>query len=247
VGAALLALSGALAAIAGADTPLATGCNPLYEYCIPGALPAGGYTTQYFLPGMRVSLPGSGWSSPQDSTTELNLHPPGYSASPSVRFWVDPRLSTPCSDKVIPVHITTPAEAVHWFRSNPNMIVSPPRRTTIAGHVAAVTVDVNLTASAPRCSPSCSGPCIDYFLFFTGTGPLATDAAPGHTPGIKDLFGSGRGELVRFYFAEIAKPAHLFVIGVDTYNKHDFTALTPVASKLLARLQLPSKLPPNHP
>jgi hypothetical protein len=57
---------------------------------------------------------------------------------------------------------------------------------------------------------------------------------------------TARGELVSFYFAEIDKPAHLFVIGVDTYNKHDFDALTPVASKLLARLRLPSKLPPNH-
>jgi hypothetical protein len=243
---AVLALCGALAEHAGAARQSTADCNPFYEYCDPGALPAGVYTTRYFLPGMRVTVPGRGWSSPQDSTNELKLHPPGYSDATLLRFWVDPRLSTPCSDRVIPGQIRTPAEAVRWFRNNTNLIVSSPRRTTIAGHLAALTVDVNLSPTAPRCSPSCPTPCIDYFLFFAGTGPDVTDLASGHTPGAKDAFGSGRGELVRLYFAEIGKPSHLFVVGVDTYNKKDFAALTSVASTLLARLRLPPKLPPNH-
>ncbi|HEX6787639.1 MAG TPA: hypothetical protein VF091_00245 [Gaiellaceae bacterium] len=225
---------------AGAATRSAATCNPAYEYCDPGALPAGAYTTQYFLPGMRVRLPSRGWSSPQDSTNELRLHPPGYSDATFLRFWTDPRLSTACSDRVISARITTPAQAVRWFRSNKELLVSPPRQATIAGHVAALTIDVDLSPTAPRCGASCPGPCIDYFLFFGGTAPDATDLAPGHTPGAKDGFGSARGELVRFYFAEIRKPARLFVVGVDTYSKKDFAALTPVASTLLAKLHLPS-------
>lgn len=242
---AALASCGALAAFAGAATQTPAGCTPSYEYCNPGALPAGVYTTQYFLPGMRVTLPGRGWSSPQDSATELRLHPPGYSGPTFLRFWIDPRLSTTCTDRVISTKITTPAQAAHWFRSNKNMIVSSPRQTTIANHVAALTVDVDLSPTAPRCDPSCPAPCIDYFLFFQGTGPDAADLAPGHTPGAKDGFGSGRGELVRFYFAEIGKPSHLFVIGVDTYSRKDFATLTATASRLLTTLRLPSKLPPG--
>lgn len=242
-----LASCAVFAAFAGAATQSAAGCTPSYEYCNPGALRAGVYTTRYFLPGMRLTLPSRGWSSPQDSTNELRLHPPGYSDATFLRFWIDPSLSTACSDRVISTRITTPTQAVHWFRSNKNLIVSPPRRATIAGHLAALTIDVDLSPTAPRCSRSCPGPCIDYFLFFEGTAPDARDLAPGHTPGAKDGFGSGRGELVRFYFAEIGKPSHLFVIAVDTYSKKDFADLTPSAAKLFAKLNLPRHLPPKHP
>ena len=244
---AVVAWGGLIAALASAAMGASLACQPAWEYCDPGSLPAGVYTTQYFLPGLRVSLPGRGWSSPQDSAAELRLHPPGYSGSTVLRFWTDPRLSTPCSDRVISTRVETPAQAVRWFRSNNNMIVSPPRQTTIANHLAALTVDANLSPTAPRCDPSCPGPCMDYFLFFQGTGPDATDLAPGHTPGVKDGFGSGQGEFVRFYFAEIGKPSHLFVIGIDTSSKKDLAALTPNASKLLATLRLPSRLPPAHP
>ena len=54
-------------------------CNPAYKYCDPGRLPAWVYTTRYVLHGMRVNVPGSGWVSHHDSTTEFKLSPPGYS------------------------------------------------------------------------------------------------------------------------------------------------------------------------
>jgi hypothetical protein len=76
-------------------------------------------------------------------------------------------------------------------------------------------------------------------LFFGGTAPDATDLAPGHTAGIKDGFGSGRGQPVRLYFAAIGQPSHLFVVGVDTPSKRVFTALTASMPGLLARLRLP--------
>lgn len=224
-------------------------CNPLTEYCDPGRLHAGVYTTRYFLPGMRVDVPGSGWSSAQDSTTELKLSPPGYpdpTTAPTIRFWTDPRVTTPCSDNVLPVDMTTPARAVRWLRSNKDMVVSVPKRTTIAGHLAALRVDLDVSPNAPQCHPSCPGPCIDYFGFFGGTAPDATDLAPGHTPGIKDAFGSGRGELVRLYFAHIGPPSHLFVVGVDTPNGNGFAQVSAAAATMLTHLRLPTRLPPKQ-
>jgi len=57
------------------------------------------------------------------------------------------------------------------------------------------------------------------------------------------VHGAGRGELVRLYFARIGPPAHLFIAGVDTPNEGVFAKLTKVATKTLASLHLPAKLP----
>ncbi|HJQ51071.1 MAG TPA: hypothetical protein VJ838_11205, partial [Gaiellaceae bacterium] len=107
-----------VAAGANAGTRATAGCMPAYKYCDPGHLHAGVYTTRYFLHGMRVNVPGSGWFSQQDSTTEFKLSPPGYpdpNYVPVIRFWIDPRVSTPCTDIVLPYKVTTPARAVAWF------------------------------------------------------------------------------------------------------------------------------------
>jgi hypothetical protein len=245
----------ALVVAAGAATRAVAICNPAFEYCNPGQLQAGVYTTRYFLPGMQVNVPGSGWSSEQDSTTEFKLSLPGYpnpNTTPLIRFWIDPRASTPCSDKVIPVNMTTPVRAVHWLRNNKNLTVSAPRRTTIAGKLQALTVDLNVSKTAPRCS---GAPAVaaDYFLFFGGTAPAPTDIAPQHTPGVKDAFGTGRGELVRLYLAQIGPPAHLFVVGIDVPNRiggppmrKRFAQVNGIATSILADLQLPATLPPKQ-
>jgi len=103
-----------MAVAAGAATRSAAICNPGYKFCDPGQLHAGLYKTHYFLRGMRVKVPGSGWVSHQDSTTEFKLSPPGYpdpNTTPVIRFWIDPRVSTPCTDIVLPYKLTTPARA----------------------------------------------------------------------------------------------------------------------------------------
>jgi hypothetical protein len=143
--------------------------------------------------------------------------------------------------------MSTPAHAVRWLRSDKNFIVSAPKRTTIAGHVAALTVDYDVSPNAPKCSPSCSGPCIDYFAFFSGVGPDATDLAPGHTPGIKDGFGTGIKDPVRLYLAHVGPPSHLFVVGVETPNGNDLAQLRSDAARVLAHLRLPAKLPLKYP
>jgi len=75
------------------------------------------------------------------------------------------------------------------------------------------------------------GPCIGYFIF----------RAPGIVP--TDTYGTGRGEPVRLYFAQIGPPTHLFAVNVDTTNKNVFARMNAVAAKILSSLRLPSRLP----
>jgi hypothetical protein len=231
-----------------AATQSTEACTPEYKYCEPGHLHAGLYTTRYFLRGMRVKVPGSGWISQQDSTTEFKLSPPGYpdpSTAPVIRFWIDPRVSTSCTDIVLPYKMSTPARAVRWMTTNKDFIVSGTKRTTIAGHIAAIRLDYDVSPSAPKCDPSCPSSCIDYFAFMGGPQPDATDLAPTHTPGIKDGFGTGADDPVRLYFAHIGPPshAHLFMVGVETPNGSDLTAMRADAANMLAHLRLPTRLP----
>jgi hypothetical protein len=202
---------------------------------------------------MRVKVPSSGWVRHQDSTTEFSLIPPGYAGGPAtgantlplIRFWIDPRVGTACTDKLLPLRLTTPASAVRWMTTDKNFIVSATKRTTIAGHLAALTVDYDVSPKAPKCAPACPSSCIDYFDFLGGPGPDATDLAPGHTPGIKDGFGTGAGDPVLLYFAHIGPPSHshLFMVGVETPNGKDQAQLRADAAKMLAHLRLPTRLP----
>jgi Tol biopolymer transport system component len=228
-----------------------TGCNSYYEFCDPGQLAAGVYTTKYFLPGMKVNVPGSGWTSVQDSTTEFKLSPPGYpdpNTAPVIRFWIDPRVTTACSAILLPYKLSTPSRGVSWFTTNANFFVSGSGQATIAGHTPALTVDYDASPNEPECDPACGGPCIGYFAFFGGPQPDSTDSFPGHTPGIKDGFGTGHDEPVRLYFAHIGSPSHshLLVVGVDDQEGGaDMAALRADAATMVANLRLPSRLPPT--
>jgi hypothetical protein len=246
VAVAVLLVAGA--SLASAATRTAVACNPTIKFCAPGHLRAGIYTTRYFLPGLRVNVPGRGWVSRQDSTTEFRLSPPGYpnpNTTPVIRFWIDPRVGTPCTDIVLPYKMSTPARAVRWMTTNPNFVVASTGRATIAGHIPALRIDYDVSSKAPTCDPACGGPCIDYFNFLGGPQPDATDLAPGHTPGIKDGFGTGINDPVRLYFAHIGTPSHshLFVVGVETPHGNDLAPLRADASLMLANLRLPTKLP----
>jgi hypothetical protein len=201
----------------------------------PGVLPGGPYTTRCLLPGMRVIVPAGGWTSQHDSPIEFTLWPPHTpSSDPTpIHFWIDPHASTPCTDHFVSADLSTPAKIVGWLKQDKNLIISGPRRTSIAGHIAALSVDLNTTPKAPRCSPSCSGPCIDYFLF----------KAPNFH---SDVYGTGRGEFVRLWFAQIGPPAHLLMAGTDALTKGRFATLNAAMPKILASLRLPQKLPSRH-
>jgi hypothetical protein len=238
--AAALATSMTASVVAQAGTRPDAGGAAAYPSCDLAVLPAGVCATSSFLPGMRVRVPAGGWQSGEDSPAEFKLYPPGYAAddsSPGIRFWLDPRASTPCSDKRLPVDMTTPARVLRWLRSDENLIVSASRQTTIAGHLAATSVDVDVRPNAPRCSPGCPAACIDYFLF----------SAPG--AGTRP-YGTGPGELVRLYVAKIGPPSHVLLVGTDVgtpRTKAVFATLNTAVAKMLAGLHLPATLPPARP
>jgi hypothetical protein len=195
-------------------------------------LHGGVYRTACFVPGLRVTVPAR-WQIGEDSKLELKLLPPHSRNpdTPALRFWLDPHASTACTD--VPVHadLSTPAAAIAWLRGNKNLVVSASHRATVGRKkIPARYVDLDNSPHAPRCSPTCPGPCIDYFLF--------------HAPGTAtEPYGTGRGEPVRLYFAEVRSPRHLFVFGVDAPSPTRFARLTPVAAKILGTLRLPSRLP----
>jgi hypothetical protein len=197
----------------------------------PGRLPAGVYTVRRLIPGMRVTVPPGGWTSTEDSVGEFNLHPPGHPDA-SIFFWLDAH-PTNCSDQLLPGTGTTPAAVIAWLRHNKNLIISAPRARTIGEGITATTVDLNVAATASSCSSSCPTPCIDYFLVRVGQTTI-------YFP-----YGTARGELVRLYFVSIKTPAHTLVIAIDTPNKQVFTSLTASATKILASLKLPARLPPG--
>jgi hypothetical protein len=198
----------------------------------PGVLRGGAYTTRCLLPGMRVIVPAGGWTSQHDSPIEFTIWPPHTASSDPapIHFWIDPHASTPCTDHFVSADLSTPAKIVSWLKHDKNLIISGPRRTTVAGHIAALSVDLNVSPKAPRCSPSCPGPCIDYFLF----------KAPNFH---SDVYGTGRGEFVRLWFAETGPPAHLMMAGTDALNKARFGMLNAAMPEILASLRLPPKLP----
>jgi hypothetical protein len=196
-----------------------------------GLLHGGVYTTRCFLPGMRITVP-AGWLSAEDTSIELKLLPPNSTDNdtPALRFWIDPHASTPCTDVALPADISTPTKIVGWLRRNKNLTVSAPRRAVLARGIDGLTVDLDDSSGAPRCDPTCAGPCLDYFLF----------EAPGSRT---EPYGTGRGEPVRLYFAEIGPPAHLFVFDVDAPSPKALPGLAKVAAKILAGVRLPAKLP----
>jgi hypothetical protein len=213
-------------------TEAAAGCTPvktLAHFCRPGLLPAGTYVTRNFMPGLRVAVPAGGWRGGEDSSLELRLEPPGQRGE-YVRFWLDPHASTPCSERLLPVDTSTPARVVRWLRSNKNLTVSAPQRTTIAGGLAATSVDLDDSPSAPRCDPTCPpGPCIGYFLF----------AGDGYS----EAYGTGARSPVRLYFARIGPPAHVFTVGIESSSPKDFPRLIAEAAPIIAHVRLPVRLP----
>ena len=239
-GAGLLVIA-AFALFGSAATPKAAARGAALRYCEVGVvLQAGVCRTRYFMPGMRVRVPSGGWQGGEDSPLEFKLYPPGQALndkSPAIRFFLDPRASTPCTDVLLPVSMTTPSRVLHWMRGNKNMIVSAGQPLTIAGGVAATSVDLNVRPTAPRCDPACPNACFDYFLF----------KAPGAE---QKPYGSGPGELIRLYFARIGPPSHVLMVGTDIgtpRNKNLFASLNATAAKILATLRLPGALPPKRP
>jgi hypothetical protein len=175
--------------------------------------------------GMQVTVPSAGWKVGEDHPGEFNVGSPGGT---SIKFWLDPIAANPGA-AVAPGVGRTPAALIRWLRGNPNFAVSPPKTRRIAGGLAALSVDLDVTATAPREDPGCPGPCITWFVFGEPR-PFG--------------FGTGEGEPVRLYLATLGSGTsrHTFAVAVDTPSPAAFRKIAPVADRILASVKLPAKV-----
>jgi len=184
------------------------------------------HTAQVFMPGMKVTVPTSGWTVYEDHPGEFNLaSPPGTTAGTNIHFWLDPYASTP-HDKPIRTASTTPAALIGWLRSNPDLVVSAPVSQRIAHGIEAARVDLDVSATAPRSDPGCPGPCLAYLVW----------------PRFGFDYGTARGEPIRLYFASLGTGTntHTLVISIDTPNAKTFSAVIPAAGKIIDSVRLPA-------
>jgi hypothetical protein len=192
---------------------------------------SGTYTALVFMRGMKVSLPSAAWTVLEDAPGELKIAAPsGPMDGTEIHFWLDPRASAP-HGVVLPHVGRTPAALIKWLRGNSNFVVSTPVTRRIAHGVLAKSVNLDVSATAPRLDPSCPGPCLGYFVI--------------RGPGYNHEYGTGRGEPIRYYFATLrrrGKEPHTFAIVVDAPSPKRFRAVIPAAEKIVASLRLPSKV-----
>jgi hypothetical protein len=178
---------------------------------------------------MRVTAPRAGWVLVDDTPLQFKLAPPGTGPSDdatALRIWLDPHATAPCTDRDLHVPMSTPGRVVEWLQHNKSLEISHRRHVTIAGHLPAIQLDLDTARTAPRCDPECPGPCVDYFLLRGG--------------GTTDSYGTGRGELVRLYVAQVG--SHVLIAGLDTPNKTTFNRLTPETAAMMDSLELPDQI-----
>jgi hypothetical protein len=190
------------------------------------------YTTHTFLPGMSVTVSEDDWDINFDGEIEFKLvladHP-----GAAIFFWLDPLAYD--TDHVAG-ELGTAADLLSYLKSNPNLVISGETTRTIGDGIQALSFDLDLTAGAPQENPECSGPCYSYFFL--------RDSQGGSS------FGTGLGEPVRIYLADIGSgdTAHLFAVALDNQDPPDaagWTELMAKADGALATLRLPDPLPPS--
>ena len=188
------------------------------------------YTARVFMRGMKVTVPNRGWTIFEDQPGEFNLAAPaGRMGGTNIHFWLDPHATAPHGVLLRGVG-GTPTALIRWLRQNPDFVVSAATTRRIAGNLAAKSVNLNLSATAPREDPSCPGPCVTYFVF--------------KGPGYNFPYGTGRGEPVRLYFATIPSghAEHTFTISIDAPSSKAYGAVIRTAEEILASVRLPRKV-----
>ena len=211
--------------------------TPTPSASIPAAAARGQsptYTAQVFLHGMKVTVPNRQWGVFEDHPGEYNLAaPPGVMNEVHVHFWLDP-FATAAHGRALHGIGRTPKALVEWLGHDRDLVVSQPVRRRIAGRVTAISVDLDLSATAPREDPSCPGPCLTYLGF------------RGRNYGFE--FGSGRQMPVRLYFASVRRggKTRILAVAIDTPSARAFNAALAPVETMLASVRLPARLSPGH-
>ena len=163
----------------------------------PGALPAGPYTTRYFLASRLGVVMPAGWESPEDSSGEFKVQPAGKDIT-TLDFWIDIYPIVDGTDPAEPVKgfDGTAAALLAWLAANPNIDTTDPKPAKLGGLDAQV-VDITRSPKAKNVDPGCPSvgqPCVGLFAnawwdggFYSQGGPFklrlfAADASWGGIP-----------------------------------------------------------------
>lgn len=186
------------------------------------------YTAKVWLPGLKVVVPDAGWTIYEDQPGEFSLKSPAALGEGGIHFWLDPHasglLGAPLSRPVA----VTPSALIKWLRGNPNLRVSAPTSRRAAG-TTMKSVKFDLSRRAPKEDPTCTTPCLTYFVF-RGTGYDFT-------------FGTARGEVVRLYLRTVKRSGHAHTLAIlVSAPAKTFASVDRIANSILARTQLPPDL-----
>lgn len=222
--------------------PSASTANELTRWCSdssPCVLTAGTWVTAgvyAFIRGMAVTVPG-GWSSFAANWGEFKLVPSDH-PDDAIFMWLDAAAieSNGETPKVLSGVPRTPEGLTASFRKNPDLVVSTPTETTIAGDVPALTYVIGVSPSAAYTSRGCPS--------YPTCANLLGDPAHG-TPG--DSYSIGAPEVVRLYLATIgtAPDRHMLVISIDATDLAELERLTAVADPIIASIRLPAVIVDN--
>jgi len=180
---------------------------------------------------LSITLP-NGWSSPEADVGELALIPSDH-PDDRMFLWKDVAAveSNGNAPKVLNDVPRTPEGLTASFRKNPDLVVSTPTETTIAGGIPALTYVIGISPSARYSSHECPSypTCANILKDPTHWGP-------------GDFYAIGAPEVVRLYLATFGNVGdrHLFVIGLDATDAVELVRLTDVAAPIVASIMLPS-------
>jgi hypothetical protein len=195
----------------------------------PGTIPAGEYTTQYFLDGKLTVTFDEPWQSTEDQGVEFSAWP---SAAGSVNlhrvlFWSDILPVDPHGNVVTSIPNTS-AGFLEWLRARPNVDVSDPQPATIGrDKLPAIVVEVAIAADADNEDPGC---------------PSKVCVSPITWPGAGDnLYGIATPATFRLYLCDVRYGGtdHLLAVAIEAKDHAELMAFSPTAERVIASATAP--------
>jgi hypothetical protein len=200
----------------------------------PCVLSAGTWTLDgefTFIQGMQVTVP-DGWQSLESDAGEFNLFPLAHPNDHIFMVKDIVAMTTDGTVQLVPDVPPTIDGLWTYWDDDPNLVVSEPTSTTIAGGLDAVTFTVGVSPDAQFTDPGCPvyPRCADMF----------TDPRYWGGP-----YGVGAPAVVRFYMATAMngdKP-YLFVVGLEGEDEAALERLTADATPIIESIRLPQEFP----
>ena len=206
------------------------GCAPacVTGLSAPGPLPAGEFTTTYFLDGHLGLTFESGWASAEDQGVEFNAFPEGESDINRVLFWSDLIPVGPDGNVVDGIPNTT-AGFLEWLAGRPGVELSQPTPATIgAAQIPALTVDMSVADDADNEDPGCPvDACIMPFTW-VNAGPNV-------------FCGTAQPWILRMYVSDVVYGGeqHTITVAIEASDQATLEAFLPRAERLIASATAP--------